>query len=271
MLNFDKVKLNEVLRAFYNTTGARVAIYDLNENELIAYPKNFSLICYNLRKSKNIDCLCKKSDKKAFDICKKNKSSYVYECDMGLYEAVSPIIVNEKFVGFVMIGQIISGTSKKSVIDKTSKYIGLNEITNLIENSEIIQKNKLADISYLMNLCVEYLCSAQFILPSGNGKAKKIDEYIISNLDKSISINKVCYRFGISRTTLHNIMKDAYNMSASKRINYLKIDKAKRLLLEGLTVNSICEYLGFEDKNYFYRVFKEYAKKTVKEFLFDRE
>ncbi|MFI3207213.1 MAG: PocR ligand-binding domain-containing protein [Clostridia bacterium] len=272
MLQFDMKKLEEVLKAFHSTTGARVAIYDISQNEIISYPKSSCELCRQLRSNEKVNAMCKKSDKKAFEKCLEIQKSYTYECNMGLHEAIAPIKISGKIEGFIMMGQVITRSSKFEIKRKIDRLFSENQsVLDSLERAEGIELYKLTGISYLMNLCVEYLCSAHYIAPSQGTKAKKIDAFISENIDRHISVEEICEKFSISRSTVHNLVKETYKMSVVQRINFLKIEKAKKLLLNKHRLDFVCDKLGFSDKNYFYRTFKKQTGKSVKEFLFDGE
>lgn len=270
MLNFQVDKLTEVLRAFYNTTGARVAIYDEYLNEIICYPAAMCPLCVALRQSQDVDKRCRHSDKSAFATCAKTQKMNVYECYMGLYEATSPIVIGGRVEGYMMMGQVVALSGREEVLRRAGRYFqDLEPIKSLLWDMETIPFDKLNSITYLMNLCVEYLCSANYIAPTHSGKAKKIDRYLLAHLAEPLSVDDICDTFHISRTTLHNTMQQAYGVSVTKRRNTLKVEAAKTMLRQGSAVGEICEELGFSDKAYFYKVFKQVTGKSPKDFLFD--
>lgn len=270
MLSFNREKLGEVLRAFYNTTGARVAIYDEYLTEIICYPAAMCPLCVALRENKDVDARCRQSDKSAFDTCARTMEMNVYECFMGLYEATAPIVIGGRVEGYIMMGQIVALSGREEVLRRAGRYfIDLASMEKRLFDMDTIPFDKLNSITYLMNLCVEYLCSANYIAPTNSGKAKKIDRYLEEHLAEPLFVDHICETFHISRTTLHNTMQQAYGVSVTKRRNILKVEAAKTLLRQGCSVGEICEQLGFSDKAYFYKVFKQITEKSPRDFLFD--
>ncbi|MFI3207555.1 MAG: PocR ligand-binding domain-containing protein [Eubacteriales bacterium] len=271
MLNFDPKRLKEVLKAFYISTGARVAIYNVELQELASYPQAPCQLCTALRKVEEIDAMCRMSDRKAFEICRETGEMFSYRCRMGLYEAIRPITLYHNVEGYIMMGQVLS--SKKEVLNNASLYIEetediYKEIKNALGKMGAITFEKVESIAFLMNMCVEYLCMNNVILKSGP-RAVKIDEYIEEHIDEKLYADHIAAAFYISRATLHNIVKDAYNMSLTERINYLRIMRAKQYLLEGQSVDMICVKIGYNEKSYFYKNFKKYTGGAVSEYLFD--
>lgn len=266
MLNFDRKKLLEVLKAFYAATGARVAIYNLDHREIASYPPTFGTLCAYLRQESVIDDMCQRCDQTGFERCRQTKAQYLYYCHMGLCEAVAPIMLNNRLEGYIMMGQVLP--SKDEVLRHASRYLlDTAAVQALLSPMNTMSLESLEGIGYLMNICVEYLGMSHVIL-TATSRAEKFDEYIRHHLTETLSSQEIANHFFVSRTTLHTIIKDAYGMSLTQRINFLRIEQAKILLLEGNRVEDVWNEVGFHDRNYFYKNFKRYTKTTTKDFLF---
>lgn len=84
-----------------------------------------------------------------------------------------------------------------------------------------------------------------------------IKGYLQSNVGKKISINDVCKRFSYSRSFVCKIFKEQTGESLITYFNRLKVEEAKRMLVETeMTVSEISETLGFSEAKYFGTVFK---------------
>lgn len=266
MLNFDRKKLLEVLQAFYAATGARVAIYNLEYGEIASYPPVFGSLCHFLRQEPVIDAMCQRCDEAGFAHCKQTKTQHLYLCHMGLCEAVAPIMLNNRLEGYIMMGQVLP--SKEDVLRHASQYLlDTVAVQALLEPMDTMTLESLEGIGFLMNICVEYLGMRNVIL-TATSRAEKFDEYIRQHLAETLSPQDIANHFFISRTTLHTIIKDAYGMSLTQRINFLRIEQAKTLLLNGQAVEEVWAEVGFHDRNYFYKNFKRYTQMTVKSYLF---
>ncbi|MEG1805870.1 MAG: helix-turn-helix domain-containing protein, partial [Clostridia bacterium] len=190
-------------------------------------------------------------------------------CDMGLYESVAPINVDDKIVGYIMIGQILTMSGKNVVKENIAKECDeRDKLYEILNSMQIISADKLTASAYLMSICAEYLCAYKGISNKIIGRAKKIENYIKENMSEKISVETLANEFNLSRTTLHNMFKESFSHSVTEHIIYLRMEKAKELLKRGDELKSVCQSVGIEDKNYFCRVFKIKTGVTVKEYLF---
>lgn len=94
-----------------------------------------------------------------------------------------------------------------------------------------------------------------------------ITEYIRKNITKNISIKELSDKACMSTTSFYRYFKRELGMSPIEFILTEKIKQAKRLLkTSGIQINEVCFMSGFDDCNYFIRLFKKYEGITPKQY-----
>lgn len=96
-------------------------------------------------------------------------------------------------------------------------------------------------------------------------------EAILAYIDKKISdpitIEELCIKFSISRSSLQTLFKDKLNASPKKYINDLKLAKSKQLIKENkYTISEIAFMLGFSSIHYFSRAFTQHYEISPSEY-----
>ena len=87
------------------------------------------------------------------------------------------------------------------------------------------------------------------------GIVKYIDDMICS----PISVEELCNKFSLSRSSLQTLFKNNLNTSPKKYINDLKLAKSKQLIKENkYTISEIAFMLGFNSIHYFSRAFTQH-------------
>ncbi len=82
--------------------------------------------------------------------------------------------------------------------------------------------------------------------------------YMKENLDKKLSISKICEKVHYNKSYLFSIFKKETGKTVMQYFTRLKIEKAKQLLREDkLNVAQISEALAFDTPNYFSKTFKK--------------
>lgn len=83
--------------------------------------------------------------------------------------------------------------------------------------------------------------------------------YIEKHYTEKLTLDDLCQKFFISKTTLNSIVKQNTGITCLKYINYLRASEAKRMITHSfLPLKKICEISGFSDYSTFYREYKNY-------------
>ncbi|MDQ6530549.1 AraC family transcriptional regulator [Flavobacterium sp. LHD-85] len=100
-----------------------------------------------------------------------------------------------------------------------------------------------------------------------NNPIKEVTEYIKKNLKEDISLKSLSEKACMSTTSFYRFFKRELGMSPIEYILNEKIKCAKNLLKNPtLQINEVCYLAGFEDANYFIRLFKKYEGITPKQY-----
>lgn len=88
----------------------------------------------------------------------------------------------------------------------------------------------------------------------------KVQDYIESNIDSSLSIEELADVAGFSKYHFHRIFKGIVDELLSRYVNRLKLERATNLLTYRLdmTITDIAYHFGFTDPAVFSRTFKNY-------------
>ena len=94
-----------------------------------------------------------------------------------------------------------------------------------------------------------------------------IKEYIEEHLETNIRVSEICAHLGYSKTYLSRIFHEAGGETMANYIVLRKIDRAKTLVREQkMNFTEISERLGFNNPQYFSRVFKRVTGMSPSEF-----
>lgn len=91
--------------------------------------------------------------------------------------------------------------------------------------------------------------------------------YIKKMICSPITIEELCSKFAISRSSLQTLFKNNLNTSPKKYINDLKLSKSKELIKENkYTISEIAFMLGFNSIHYFSRAFTQHYEISPSEY-----
>jgi two-component system response regulator YesN len=91
----------------------------------------------------------------------------------------------------------------------------------------------------------------------------QICKYVLENIDDSITVKGMAEALFLHRSYLSEVFKQRTGKMLSEYITMVKIERAKKLLDDGeLLSYQIARQLGYQDVDYFGRIFKKFTGVT---------
>lgn len=151
-----------------------------------------------------------------------------------------------------------------TLLRKAAEKGGLDSITlhSISERFaiEIEKATNIATLLKIINTMVQTYCSAtrKYSLKDYTYTTRKIIEYIRSNLDQDLSLINIATSLNLSVSELSRQFKKETNISLVDYINIQRINEATYLLQnQKMLITDIAYMVGFNDGNYFTKVFKK--------------
>ena len=105
---FNTTKLRDLLKDFYQITHIRITVFDENCTEIVSYPDQVVPFCQIVRSSETGRIACASCDQAACNKAASQRTTQIYCCHAGLTEAVTPLIVQDMLVGYLLFGHVFS-------------------------------------------------------------------------------------------------------------------------------------------------------------------
>lgn len=138
--------------------------------------------------------------------------------------------------------------------------------------STSITKDVLADLT-LQELLIRIIQTQTTksiddgIVIQTNNPIYEVTEFIKLNLKENINLKILSEKACMSTTSFYRFFKRELGMSPIEYVLNEKIKHAKKLLKNpGIQINEVCYLSGFEDANYFIRLFKKHEGITPKQY-----
>lgn len=134
----------------------------------------------------------------------------------------------------------------------------MENVKQIIDSFSIIEKEYKIDklIEHFMRLFMELVGSSEIV--DAKNKILMAVRYIEKHYNEDISVNQLAEQYGMSSNYFSTLFKKELNQSTVNYITNLRISKAKEYLINtDKSVVEIANIVGYEDSNYFFRVFKK--------------
>lgn len=136
----------------------------------------------------------------------------------------------------------------------------LHKLYEVAESDDYIRDMRINDkLSYLLTLLME----ESWHPDSAVKKQKKVEivkikEYLDTNYNRKVSLDELCSKFYINKYYMMKLFSEAYGTTINNYVNSVRVTKAKQLLrFSDKRMDEISNELGFDDANYFSRLFKK--------------
>lgn len=271
-LLFNITDLKELLVNFYTLTKMRVAIFDDSYHEISSYPSTLSTYCHILRSDSEVHKKCTLCDYNAFKKCKESRKLYIYQCHAGLTEAIVPIQADNIIIGYIMMGQVLNTPSKtglwEEIVHSLKDYtVNFDALNKAFINKKNVSANTIESAAKMMEICANYLYTSHKLVLKKDSLAHQIDTFIGENLQEELSVQLICDKFNIRKTSLYELANKSYGMGIAKHITQIRIQRAKEYLMDTtLPIYEIADMVGIYDYNYFTKLFKKETGVTPKSY-----
>lgn len=247
------------------------------ENVLSQYMIHDCDYCMYIKSNKLLWNKCIQMKNAVIRKCTIERTSFVGTCHAGVTEYIAPIYYNNSVVGYISVGGFKCDDSKKHfVFEKLSEKYGLKKPV-LDDKYSSLQNKFLCDFKTLiisLDLVAEYISNIYQMLITTYSIAKEqspisskenevmynVIEYISKNITNDISVQKISLYCNCSKSFIHHLFKKKMNISIRNYINTLRVEKTKYYLARtDLLIKEIAFKVGFNDSNYFSKVFLDFC------------
>ncbi|MFV0504101.1 MAG: response regulator [Lachnospirales bacterium] len=162
--------------------------------------------------------------------------------------------VYEAFMAMPSVFQIDIGTVQDAVIKLFNDFFSYKNYDEFMKHIEIHMNE---------------LLSSQTMETDLVALSTKIQKYIDNNFTHKISLNDISEHFNYTPSYINRVFKKEFNISPLQYIINLKLEYAKKLMLNSpdLNIKTIAFATGYDDARYFSRIFKNEVGLTPSQWL----
>lgn len=279
--------LETMIRLYEKSTGVHICIHDLT-GTMQSIPDLILSKRHTIHASHICDCakttsaglhMCLRNKSLAIKKAMKTESPYSGRCHIGISEYVLPVFFEKKILCIIFIGNILLDDSAGDLVVRQSKKsirhtdVDLAVIKNAIPTTAQINGKDMTDIINFADILKRIILlvrqvstvkkskvpsSSTHINLSRSWQITTAINYITAYYDKDIPlsyISKICF---INPQYLSRLFKKETNMTFTEYLNWVRIDNAKKLLLNtNEKILTISLKMGYNSPTYFNRIFKK--------------
>lgn len=261
-VEYNVSQVQHFLDDFNKITKLNIAMYDADKHLLYWTPHNSAALCSCISSSKAGKMRCTKSE--FIGLCevmeRHDSEVYSYRCHAGMLEHVVPIKYESNIVGFIIFGQMLNGEEGETENIRKCCSDLINDsrrLDRLIGKLKLRKDDYVNSVARILQSCIQNFINENMFRIQTDSTWLLIDQYINENLRQKISINQIAAFAFCSPSTVSHKTKHITGLSVSNLIKQRRLSQAVVLLgTTDYNIGEIAALVGFEDYNYFTRVFR---------------
>jgi AraC-like DNA-binding protein len=260
MVYVNEKVFNDLLESLSVLTKAKVSLWDEHFHDTAGHSRPGDSVCEKVKlvgKAKCAEC-----DFAALDHCSKTGQPYCYHCHFGFIEIAIPAPMNSRVCSYIQLGPFRDPKTKKADEARISEFArkyGFNETVLLRQYRATprFTEDKLSAIEDLIKTIVYYSKGQKWIGVKEDIFDSSIEPFITERLSDKRVLAEAREAFGLSEKQLQAAVRAATGLSPKRYLTKRRIDLAcEKLSFTDMPLKELCAGVGYDDYNYFIKVFK---------------
>ena len=268
----------EFERAFTQITGLRVSLRAVESFRLSFHDRrNQAPFCALMARQNRTCGACLQSQSEVAEGGIEKPHTTV--CYAGLCEAVVPLRVGRRLIGFLRTGQVFLGKPTARQFERTLNLLrswrlnfNREEVQGAYFGTRQVPREQLAAAVKLLTIFAEHLAilSNQILIQRDNAEPPmitKAKEFIGEHHAEDLSLPQVARFANASPFYFCKLFKRTTGLTFTNFLSRVRIESSKKLLMNPqLRVNEVAYEVGFQSLTHFNRVFQKLLGQSPTEY-----
>lgn len=259
---YNNEQLLNLISNIYALTDIWINIHDLSGKD-IQIRSAHTAFCETINSIPEGHARCVACDARASATCMEIKNVYHYRCHAGLCETLIPIFDSGAVISFLGFGQLLDETPIEEQWAQTASTLSwypgdLEELHEKFLTLRQYASQKTESLIEVLKITASYVQFSNAIISTKYTDLQRLELYISQHYAEKLSIKSISNDLNFGATKLCALAK---TLSKGHSLTHLiashRIQAAQELLLSSdKSISEVAALVGYEDYNYFTKVFK---------------
>lgn len=260
---YNNSRLMETISDIYELTGIWINIHDLSGEDIHIRNAHCDF-CRTINDLPEGHARCLSCDAKASNICRSIKAPYHYRCHAGMCETLVPIFNNGEVISYLGFGQLLDESPLEEQWNFTKNTLSWypDDLENLRKKFYEIRQyphSKTLALTKILQILSSHVEVSNTIVSTRYTDQQRLKLYISKHFAEPLTIKSITSDLNFGATKLCELAKNISNgHSLTWLIASARVEAAQSLLISSdMPISEIALIVGYEDYNYFTKVFKK--------------
>ena len=261
MIHYNKTILSNLLTSLAVFTRSNITVYEVDgEVDTEIHSSTSMGLCTGVKEFIRENCLA--SDRKASEEAKSRSEAFYYYCHFGMIEIIMKYAINKDNSVILLLGPFRDPKHQKKDIQNIIAFCSTfkKDADKMIKDYRKVPRftlEKFEAIKNLSNVIMEYGQTTKLISSKENFIEDELSPYVKKHIAERLTIERIAKDLNTTEKTLERIVSLYTGLSPKKYVQQLRIQKAyEDILYTSDSLPSIASAVGYDDYNYFIKVFK---------------
>ena len=265
---YDSKQLFDLLSYVYELTGIWANVHQLSGEDIRIRDAHCEF-CTAINALPEGHERCVQCDAQAAKVCQDLKAPYHYRCHAGICETLIPIFDSGEVIAYLGFGQLLDESPLEkqwaNTRQKLTWYPGdLQELEQKFLKIRQYSVKKTTALTETLRAVSTYVQIRKAVSSIGYTDLQSLEIYLTQHFTEQLTLKKISADLHMGTTKLCSLAKE---LSEGHTLTWLiasyRITAATRLLRTSETpISDIALMVGYEDYNYFTKVFRKMTGMT---------
>jgi AraC-like DNA-binding protein len=255
-------EVQNLIDSFAYCFRVKITIFSSEMEELIVGLQNpGSQFCQLIQKGLRYRYRCLRQDKLMCENCASKKRLTIYQCHGGCSEAVLPMEVDGKMIGYAMLGQFrTTNTIPNDILQEWKKNnLDIEELRAAFDNQPFFNSETVKNMLRLFSMLTTFLISRDYVRVRHPTLAENVLTWINDNISEHIELDDAVEDLNRSRSAISHAVKKQLGMSFKQLCTIMKIQKFESITASqpDISITEAAALVGYDDPLYFSRIYRK--------------
>lgn len=259
---FNTDKLLRLVEALQTFTGLKTSIFD-GEGRDIQIFGGHQGFCHLVNADSEGHRRCEACDARAVQAASAARGVYRYRCHLGLCEVALPLYENGVPIAYLSFGQYLDEAPVERQWERTEAALDWYQgdkkaLREAFWELRQYSFRETAAYAEILQALTAYILQEGIIRSAEYTDLQRLEMYLDQHYRESLTLKKIAADLHMGTTKLSQLARRLPGGgTVVQSVTARRIDEARTLLLQGdAPISAVAEAVGYNDYNYFTKVFK---------------
>ncbi|MDR2553447.1 MAG: PocR ligand-binding domain-containing protein [Treponema sp.] len=255
-------EVQRLIDSFAFCFKVKITVFSARMEEMIVGLQNpGSCFCRLIQRKLRFRYRCCRQDMLMCQRCLHKDNPVIYQCYAGPSEAILPIKIEGKFIGYGMMGQFRTCRElpEETLRAWTKAALPPETLRKAYGELPLFDKPALDNILTLFSMLIAFVVTREYVRIRRPGVAEQVIHWLDGHIAGPVPLDAAAAAVGRSRSTVSHTIKRRLGLSYQRLCILKRIQRFESIVAAdpAVSIQEAAAMVGYDDPLYFSRIYKK--------------